>query len=326
MESTLLDEAAADVTMESRLDSIMDKLGPDEGEGAANATPAPATEQTDAPATAAGDEGQPETAVTQGEDGKVDPAPLVIEAPDSWKADYKARFAEIPEELRSYILERDRESKAATNRNLNEAAEKSKAAEQERQRHAQAADQFLNLASTLDPILADGQKTDWAALARENPAEYVQKWAAYQQRVGHVQSALQQREQAQAQTRQQHFAREEAALLEKVPEWRDPQKGKAAMDEIRNAAVDHYGFTPEQIKAIPDHRQVLVLRDALAFRKLQAAQKSAAAKQVVTVPKVQRPGPGASANDAAKASMQRVRNATSLESKAEAIAALIGDE
>jgi hypothetical protein len=319
-----LETPAPTADVDARADFILGKLGDDDA--------APPVEVLESTPTQ-GEDGPAEAPVTEVVDeGKGDPASPVIDPPDSWTAEAKERFKQLPPDLQSVIAERDAEQKRTFNRQINEAAEQRKAAEaerqqaaQERQRYAQSLDQFVQAAQTLDPILAEGQKTDWVALARENPAEYVQKWATYQQRAAQVQAAVQQREQLMMQQRHEHFVREEAALIAKVPEWADPQKGNAGIQEIREGAISLYGYKPEEVQLIGDHRHALILRDALAYHKLLAAQKTAIEKKVVQVPRVQKPQ---AANETGRseqvtARLKRARMSDSVEDRANAILAAL---
>jgi hypothetical protein len=68
-----------------------------------------------------------------------------------------------------------------------------------------------------------------------------------------------------------HFQREADALFEKNPEWKaDPQKAVAELQQLRKDLVEHYGYSEGDVQVIPNHRNILVARDALAFRKHQA--------------------------------------------------------
>jgi hypothetical protein len=63
----------------------------------------------------------------------------------------------------------------------------------------------------------------------------------------------------------QHFERENAALLEKIPEWKsDPARAKKEFDALKGEMIARYGFSPQDLAVIPDHRHVLIARDAVA--------------------------------------------------------------
>lgn len=67
------------------------------------------------------------------------------------------------------------------------------------------------------------------------------------------------------------MARERDALLKAWPEFKE-QATRKAMGE---GLIKTYGFDPEEIKGIADHRQLLVIRDALELRALKAKQAEA---------------------------------------------------
>ena len=52
------------------------------------------------------------------------------------------------------------------------------------------------------------------------------------------------------------------------------------MTSLRQAAVERYGFQPEEVQIIRDHRIALMMRDAQAYHALLAAQAKDKAKAV----------------------------------------------
>jgi uncharacterized membrane-anchored protein YhcB (DUF1043 family) len=69
----------------------------------------------------------------------------------------------------------------------------------------------------------------------------------------------------------QHLLKEQDALLEKIPEWKaDPKRAQAEMAELRAGLVKHYGVDPSLVETFPHHHGVLVARDALKAKSLQA--------------------------------------------------------
>jgi hypothetical protein len=68
-----------------------------------------------------------------------------------------------------------------------------------------------------------------------------------------------------------HLLREQEALLQKIPEWKsDPKRAQAEMAELRAGLVKHYGVDPSLVETFPHHHGVLVARDALKAKSLQA--------------------------------------------------------
>jgi hypothetical protein len=69
----------------------------------------------------------------------------------------------------------------------------------------------------------------------------------------------------------EHLLREQDALLKAIPEWKaDPKKAQAEMAELRAGLVKHYGVDPSLVETFPHHHGVLVARDALKAKSLQA--------------------------------------------------------
>lgn len=153
------------------------------------------------------------------------------------------------------------------------------AVEQTKQQLAEQQDYMSKLLQSLMPpppqrptasVLAD-------PIAR---LQYQEQKEAYDDFVQHLQYIQQQQEgskqelTAKQQAEQQgRIQNEFAALVEKAPELKDQSKLQAfEADLIATGAA--YGFTREDIAAqVPhDHRMALVLRDAMAWRKLQSSK------------------------------------------------------
>lgn len=90
---------------------------------------------------------------------------------------------------------------------------------------------------------------------------------------------IQQQRARQAQARQQMLQEEQARLMRALPEWRDPKVRAAEQAEMVQIATEVYGFRPEEVEGILDHRAVRILRDAVKGRKSQA--QSATVKEKV---------------------------------------------
>ena len=95
-------------------------------------------------------------------------------------------------------------------------------------------------------------------------------------------------QQNQAKAVQQMREAEFATLLAKLPEWRNSEKAQAEQRSIAKN-LTYYGYNEAEIDSLMDHRAVLVARDAVKWRELQAS-KSGQLKQVRDAPPVSRPG------------------------------------
>jgi hypothetical protein len=279
-----------------------DKEDKDKGGDAATA---PALERTP-PDEGAGD-GPDEVRVTGNEDeGDSDPAEPAIAAPKSWPADMRDAFVKLPRDLQEVIAARESERDAAFNRQVNEAAEKRKAAEAELTAASSERRQYLaNLSALIDGLVqqsagefADIRTTgDLERMAAQDPQRYL-RWQARRETLQAArgeQARLLEREQAEQAKRVRGFAlQQRRLLLEKIPELADRKTAKATQAEM-NDYLRGIGFTDQETEQWLDHRYALVIRDAVRYRKGQQAAKSAVEKKVVNLPRVQKPGSG---NDA----------------------------
>jgi hypothetical protein len=131
---------------------------------------------------------------------------------------------------------------------------------------------------------------EMAQLAHTDPAA----WVAENQRqqmianvVAQLDGQIAHERQVQAQMQQEAQARRHAEMYQKT--WAELQKDgidRDALAAMYSDASKAYGFNNEDLATILDSRQVKVLRDALAYRKLQA-QKPAVKQSVQNAPKVQ---------------------------------------
>lgn len=142
----------------------------------------------------------------------------------------------------------------------------------------------------------------------------------------HQAQQTQQRTQAEAQENDKaKRATEWQATLEKMPELKDAKRLQSFVADIQ-AHVPDYGYTPQEMQQIGmDHRVVLVLKDAIAYRKLQANKSKVAAK-VEGRPPVQRggtrPTPEAQQAKDTRAAMDRLKSSGSLRDGVAALLAL----
>lgn len=113
-----------------------------------------------------------------------------------------------------------------------------------------------------DPMgyLEWSQKNDeWQAHVQAYQAFQQQGQIAQQQKLGETQK--------QAEAR---LARERDALLKAMPVLKDPVKGKQTWEAIVAGAQEQYGITAEEVNTVGDHRMLVALRDALAYRRIKA--------------------------------------------------------
>jgi hypothetical protein len=100
------------------------------------------------------------------------------------------------------------------------------------------------------------------------------EWLAHVEAYNQFQAHKQAEEQSKAgETQKQaeaRLARERDALLKAIPVLKDPVKGKQTWEAIVAGAQSEYGITAEEVNTVGDHRMLVALRDALAYRRIKA--------------------------------------------------------
>jgi hypothetical protein len=187
------------------------------------------------------------------------------------------------------------------NQKLMAFADEKKAFETERQTHIQQQhhkmlqmDAALQVATRM--LQGEFADVNWQQLQNENPLEFNQRYVAFQQRqvqLNHMADLLgHERKTAEAQTAQQQqaYLSEQKTLMEtKMPEWNDSAKRDKDIAEWVPVLKDAYGITEQELRSREDHREILVLRDAIKWQQLQKA-KPAIVNKVKTAPKLLKPG------------------------------------
>lgn len=134
------------------------------------------------------------------------------------------------------------------------------------------------------------KEPDWVQLAKEDPIGYIQQRAEWDANKALRDRARQTAEQLVNEQRIEIAKAEAEKLRLAVPEWSDPSAFKTAYDGILKGAAESYGFDAQEVASVLDHRTLLVLKDAIAYRALKAA-KPAVDKKVASAPKsVVKPG------------------------------------
>ena len=156
---------------------------------------------------------------------------------------------------------------------MQQAAEARKQAEatyqaltQERQQLQQLVGQLQNGAIT-PPVEPD------RSMFNDDPIGYMEAKMEYEDQVqkwGAVQQQLQAQTQAEQQARQALAQQEAQILMDKIPELRDANKATQFRNDIVKVATEVYGYPEELLGSITSHRDLMVLRDAMMYRKMMA--------------------------------------------------------
>lgn len=229
------------------------------------------------------------------------------------KIDGKEGSVKVRDLLKSYQLEGHLNNKLMTHSN------DKKAFEAERLRVSQELggkfQQMEEGLQVLEHALAEEfVNVNWEELQSKDPDEYSRQYVRYQQRIQRMQGIQQRIDGERQKTQEAEFNRmksyreEQMALLNaKVPEWSDKVRFGKDKAEMEGYLKTH-GVSPEDLASIMDHRQLLVIRDAMKWAALQK-QKPSVLNKVRNKPMLLKPGAqrAAKAGDETLAAKQRSR-------------------
>ena len=203
--------------------------------------------------------------------------------------DYKAKTAETAREREAAQAER-------------------KALSTERQRVADQLGVMIEHARSFDPVLAEGAKINWAELAQKDPVTYQDKWPSFFHRSQQLTAMSNERGRLLETERRDYEAKESALLIEKMPEWADGEKRRAAWGDMVAMATEKYGFSAEELGQTRDHRALHMAHDLVAYHRLLKEQ--AKAKKTAETKKTESAGttikPGAAQDQKTKPSARLV--------------------
>lgn len=92
----------------------------------------------------------------------------------------------------------------------------------------------------------------------------------YNQRLDVLRQQVESHSQTQQQARQVYLAREAEMLQGFAPELFDEERGNENRHHLISSAAEAYGFTPEELGSVLDHRHVRVLLDAVKYQQLNS--------------------------------------------------------
>ena len=175
-------------------------------------------------------------------------------------------------------LKRGYSGQAYINKSMQKVAETRKEAEeiyanlaQERAQVQQALTLLQDGSLSTPPVAPD------EALFNSDPLAYMEAKIAYdkqaedyQNRIGYLQQQVQANQEQQQHMRQAYLAKESELLQGYYPELFDEEKGAETRNQLVSTAAESYGFTPEELTAVVDHRHVRVLMDAIKYQQLNS--------------------------------------------------------
>lgn len=268
-------------------------------------TPSPAPAGVDKPSggDAPPDTGADESRPTGDEDDKgqgEQSRAAAIEPPQSWNAEEKQAFSQLPPALQQAVVRRESQREAVLTQRSQEAAEASRAFQAERQAAVAQRGEFLaglqKMMVLAAPEAAALENIDWVAVQAQSPAEYTRLHAlreGMRSRLGQIEAQFQQNQQLFAAQQQQqlaeHVAREAVKLNESWPDFADEAKGSTLRKEL-STYLSNGGFTPKELNEAYDHRLVVLATKAMLYDRQQSLSAAADAKRNNPAPQVRAPG------------------------------------
>lgn len=193
-------------------------------------------------------------------------------------------------------------------------------------RAAQTAQQEQLFAATISQAIAALQQAippePDPALLEADPIDYFQKKEKRDSKLAEINRlqaaqnySAQQSRAEQAQQFQGRLKAEQAQLYERAPELVDETKRREFYADMISIGKT-YGFSEEEMNNVHDHKVMLMVKDAIAYRKLQADKPKAMEKAKNAVP-VQKPSARVTSNERSsqklKSTFERARKTRSID-------------
>ena len=157
---------------------------------------------------------------------------------------------------------------------------------------SQMPEAILNAEAQVRMLEHQYQSTDWKALEEQDAGKaalYKQDLInAHQNAQQQAQGLRQQQEQERMQFAQQIHARENEALLSHIDSWKDPKVRQSESVAVTEMAAE-YGFAPEELAQVVDHRAIRMMYD-LYQSKQQQTKAEKTVQKIRKVPKSLRAG------------------------------------
>ena len=212
------------------------------------------------------------------EDGLEDDEAVPFELSDDMELEYKSdgeiKKATIGELKRSRAgqdyIQKGMEENARVKKELEQTTQ---SLQEDRQKLNAILQAYENGDAPRQPIMPNKE------LQQSDPLGYLEQMEQYRQDVeAFSKFKAEAEEQAKANERimyeqDQRYAAEQAEILKKeMPELNDPEKSKKLLEDIQTVAVDYYQVPPEILGNLKHTWEFKIVRDAVAYRKLQTSK------------------------------------------------------
>jgi len=224
----------------------------------------------------------------------------VAEQPDTEEQDYEPEEEEVAEQPHTFTVKIDGTETEVTldelqrgysgqkyiQKGMQEVADLRKKAETANATLASAGEAVLALYQQMQaPGFAQAPTPPDESLIESDPIGYTQDKARYdaamekyQKDMSQVQHTLAYQQQAQQQAQQAYLEREMETLRQVMPEFADPEKATKTRDSMLRMGTEIYGYQPEEISAVMDHRAIRVLNDAIKYQEIMRGKDKAVEK------------------------------------------------
>jgi hypothetical protein len=109
----------------------------------------------------------------------------------------------------------------------------------------------------------------------EAKMQYDEAKTAYDGQMGQLQQAVEQQGQAMQYAQRAYLEREMETLKTLVPEFAEPDTAAQARDRLVTMGQEIYGYDPNEIGSVMDHRAIRVLHDAIKYQELMSGKQRA---------------------------------------------------
>ena len=131
-------------------------------------------------------------------------------------------------------------------------------------------------------------QVDFEKLYDEDPVEAARMEHKMRKKNEQLQQVQQQTQQLQMEEFNKYLQEQQKQLTIKLPELNHPQNGLQFKKQMRDY-LSSQGFNDQEIDSVYDHRYVMLVRDAMSYRNLQAA-KPQIKKKAINAPKIVKGG------------------------------------
>jgi hypothetical protein len=142
--------------------------------------------------------------------------------------------------------------------------------------------------SAQSQLQAEYANIDFEKLYEDDPVEASKLEHKMRKRAENLQRIQYETQQAQNVELQKFIQGEQSKVMSLVPEFNDPGKASKLKSDMKTY-LTNVGYKDQEINTIYDSRQVLLIRDALAYDKIRRANPKVK-KKVLNAPKVMRSG------------------------------------